>query len=136
MAVQDRNEVGLLLRELALQQLAEKMVIAVPLPPVVERHEEQVRALDLLELARRSLVLEHRVAEGAAHPVEHRGPAEEAQRTGPQARQVLRTEVVRQVAVVPAEARTPAARLLAVADGERAEAESRRPALTLLAQLV
>src|SRR6266516_4670155 len=136
MAVKDRNEVGLLLRELSLQQLAEKMVIAVPLPPVVERDEEEVRAFDLLELVRRALVPQHRVAERPAHSVEHGGPAQEAQGAGPQARQVLRVEVVRQVAVVAAEARPPTARLLPVADRQCCQVESRRPALTLLDQLV
>src|SRR5439155_9922845 len=128
-AVEHLDEVRLLVRELALQQLTEKMVIAVPPAPVVEWDEEEVRALDLLELPCRAFVVEHRVAEWAAHSVEHGGPAQEAQRAGPQAVEVLRVEVVRQVAVVPAEARPPAARLLPVADRERGEVEGRRPAL-------
>jgi hypothetical protein len=35
--VQDRNKLGLVLDELASQQLAEQMVVPVPLAPPVER---------------------------------------------------------------------------------------------------
>src|SRR4051794_7653034 len=62
--------------------------------------------------------------------------AQEAQRAGPQTRQVLRLEVVRQVAVVSAEARRRMTRLLAVADREGGEVDRSRPPLALLDQLL
>ena len=52
--VQHRHQVGLLLVELTLQEVAEEMVVPVPAAVVVEPDEEQVRPLDLLELGRRA----------------------------------------------------------------------------------
>ena len=77
--VQGGNDLRLVLEELALQELPEKVVVAVPDATVVERDEKQVRALDPLELAVGAAVVEHRVAEVAAHLLEHRRPAEEPQ---------------------------------------------------------
>ena len=52
--VQHRHQVGLLLLELTLQEVAEEMVVPVPAAVAVELDEEQVRPLDLLELGRRA----------------------------------------------------------------------------------
>ena len=59
------------------EHVAEELVIAIPAARVIERDEEEIRALDRLEHARRVRALEHRVAEIAAHPVEHRGAGQE-----------------------------------------------------------
>ena len=80
--VQDGDELRLALGKLALEQVAEKVVVAVPLTLVVEWHQKQVRPFDLLELARRTLVVEYGVAERAAHSVEHRGSPQESKCTG------------------------------------------------------
>ena len=82
--MQRRNEVWLGLGELSLQQLAEQVVIPVPLAPVVERDQKEVRALDFLQLAARPFVLQHRVADRATHPLQDRGAPQEAQRPGTQ----------------------------------------------------
>src|SRR6185369_10033304 len=133
--VQDWNELGLVLGELALEQLPEEVVVAVRLATAVERNEEEVGALDLGELRARPLVVEHCVADRAGHPIEDRRAAEEAQRPRPEAIQVFSVEVVREVTVVSVQRRGPVAQLLAVSDRERREVERRRPALALLDQL-
>ena len=49
--VQDRNQVGLVLLELLLQEVAEEVVIPVPTAVTVEADEEQIRFLDGLATA-------------------------------------------------------------------------------------
>ena len=61
-AVQDRNQLRLVFDELAPEQFPEQVVIAVPLAATVERHEQQVPAFDLLELARRPTLVENGIA--------------------------------------------------------------------------
>ncbi len=61
------HHVRLGLLELGPQQLAEQMVVAIPLASPVEGHDEAVRARELLERACRPRRLEHGVAETAAH---------------------------------------------------------------------
>ena len=63
--------------QLVLQQLAEEVVVAVPLAAVVERHEEEVGALQLGQHARRAGRAGHRVAQGTREPAQHRGPQQE-----------------------------------------------------------
>jgi hypothetical protein len=66
--------------QLALQQLAEEAVIAVPLSPTIEWHDEQVVVLQLLEEIRRSPIAKDSVAQRAAHPVQYRGAGAAASR--------------------------------------------------------
>ena len=63
--------------QLRRQQVAEQLVIAEPLPPAVERHHQQVAALQPLEDVARSLSTGDRVAERTAHAVEDRRAGEE-----------------------------------------------------------
>ena len=58
--------------ELDAQELSEELMEAVPLAAVVERHHEEIRAGELVKPFRASFLLEHRVAEGAAHPSQDR----------------------------------------------------------------
>src|SRR5437867_390321 len=83
-AMQDRDELRLALGQLALQQLAKEVVVAVPDALSIQRNEEEVGVLDCLELVVGACVLEHGVAERATHPLEHRRPLKETQRAGPQ----------------------------------------------------
>ena len=101
----------------ATQEVSELVVVPVPLAPPIERDDEQVRPRDRLELARRSGGLEHRVAQRPAHPVEDRGPRQEADVARAQPREVLEVEVVGHESVVAANAaQRPALRFPSFSD--------------------
>ena len=136
--VEHRHQLRLALRELLQQQLAEEMVEAERAAVAVERDDEQVRLLERGELQRRAFPVEDGVAERAAHRLEHGAPAKERQPVGLEPREVLRAEVVGEVAVgagdrddVPR-----VARVALCARGERCQVEAGRPAFGVLHQLV
>ena len=135
--VQNRLEPGVVLGELAPQQVPEQVVIAVPDPLAVERDEEEIRTLDLLEFERRALVPEHGVAECAAHPVEHRRPPQEPERARAEAGDVLLPQIVREVPVrVAAFGRiAPAGSRRVLAQGEGREVQTSGPALAVTDEL-
>ena len=68
--------------QLRRQQVAEQLVIAEPLPPAVERHHQQIAALQPLQDVARSLSTGDRVAQRTAQAVEDRR-AGEKQDVGP-----------------------------------------------------
>ena len=95
--------------QLGAQQIAEQVVVPVPLAVAVERHEEQVRALERVEHRSADRCdAEHGVAERPAHPVEHRRPSEERDVGCREVRQELGTEVVGEQPVVAGERRAAA----------------------------
>ncbi len=104
-AIESRDELGLASLELGLEHLPEEMVVAKPAAPMVECDDEQVLVLQLLEHLRRVGALEHRVAERAAHAVEHRRAKQELELGRPDASELLGPQVVRDEAVVAAEGR-------------------------------
>ena len=73
-----RHQIRLGANQLRPQQLLEEVVVAVPLPMGVQRHQEQVGARQRLQLRRGAALLEDRVAERPGHPLEHGGPRQEA----------------------------------------------------------
>src|SRR6185295_5664045 len=72
-----RHYVGLSPDKLVSQELAEEMVIAIPLAPRVERYEEEIRALDPLEQLDRVGALRDGIAERPREPVENGCPEQE-----------------------------------------------------------
>ena len=113
------------------------MVVAVPLPVGVERHQEQVRARQRLEHLRRAACVEHRVAERARQPLQNSGPRQETELVPGQVREQLRLQVVGHEPVAPGErgrAVAPALRL-ARFERQRGEVETRGPALGVRGQL-
>jgi len=52
---------GLALVQLGTKQLLEQLVVAVPLPPAIERHEQQVGALQRLQEPARARSVHDRV---------------------------------------------------------------------------
>ena len=97
------TELGLLEASSREQEVAEEVVVAVPLAAASSGTRKRFDALERLELARRILRLENRVAERPAHPVEHRGAAEEREPLRAQPVQVLGVEVRREEPVVAAQ---------------------------------
>src|SRR5919202_4031562 len=75
--VQLAHELRLHPLELAPQQLAEQLVVAVPAAPPVQRNEEQVGLLDGLQLLRCSADSGHSITEAGAQPLQDRSAQEE-----------------------------------------------------------
>ena len=82
--VQLGHHVRLAPLELVPQQLAEQVVVAIPLAPPVEPHDEAVRALECVERLCRPRRLEHGVAEPAGHTLQHRRVLEKGRLGGRQ----------------------------------------------------
>ncbi len=93
-SVERRHQLGLRALELVPQQLAEQVVVAIPLAPPVERHHEAVRTRERLEHACRPRRLEHGVAKTAAHAIQHRGVLEELRLVRRQPVEKLEAEVL------------------------------------------
>ena len=115
--------------ELQLEQLAEEMVVAVPLAVRVERDEEAVAALQLPQPLGGVGAAEHRVAERCAEASEHRGLEQEAAGVPVERVEHLAGEVVGDVPVVAVERAHAGLRLGQPAQPQRGEVEPRRPAL-------
>ncbi len=86
--------------ETGAQQIGEQPVVAVPAALVVERHEEEVRPLDLLE---HGLAIGagpvSRVAQRSRQPVQHRRPQQEVANFRIEAREDLLGDEVQDEAV-------------------------------------
>ena len=121
--------------ELVPQQLAEQVVVAIPLASPVERHHEAVRTLERLERVCRARRLEHGVAEPAGHPVQHRGVLEEVRLGRRQPGQELEAEVVGHEPVVAGEARDARRAWRPGLQRQRREVQAGGPALRPLGQL-
>jgi hypothetical protein len=76
-SVQRLKLVGLLVREVSAQDIGEQMVIAVPLPSPVKRHDEQVQSFERLELELPVVSLRDRVTQRAAQALQYGGLQEE-----------------------------------------------------------
>ena len=87
-------EVRLAVLELLAQQLAEQVVVAIPLASPVEGHHEAVPPLERLERVCRPCRLHHGVAKPAAHAIEHRGVLEKLRLGRRQPGQQLEAEVL------------------------------------------
>ena len=117
------------------QQLAEQMVVAIPLAPAVEGHHKAVRTPERLERARGPRRLEHCVAQSGRHAVEDRGVREEPRLDRRQPRQELVTEVGRDKPVVAVELLGAARARPSGLERQRREVQAGRPALRPLGQL-
>ena len=117
-----------------MQQLAEQVVVAVPLAATVQRNHEQVASFELLEHPDRPFAAGHGVAERSAHPVEDRRAHEEADLRAREAAQQLGVEVFIDEAVVAAEAESRG--WGTGLDRERGQVEAGRPSLRTLHERV
>ena len=129
------TDVRLAALELVAQQLAEQVVVAIPLASPVERHDEAVRALERLERVCRPRRLEHGVAEAAAHAIQHRGVLEEPRLGRRQPGQELEAEVLGHEPVVAGEARGARRARRPGLHRQRREVQAGGPALRPLGQL-
>ena len=95
---------GLLAAQVRLQDVGEQVVVPVPVALVVQRHQEEVRALQPLEHRPAAAPLEDGVAQVAAEHVEDRCPFQEVADLVGLAGEHLVGEVVHDVAIGPGEA--------------------------------
>ena len=110
-------------REPGPQQVGEQVVVPPPAPDVVERDEEQVRPLDLLERRLAVGPAGDGVAQLPAQPIEDRGLQQERPKVVGLAIEHLLGEVVQHVAVAAGERRDELVDRGAFTEGQRRELE-------------
>ena len=133
--VQLGDEVRLGARELALQQVAQQVVVAEPVAAVVERDDEQVRPERLGEQGGAVRPAGDRGAQRRAHALEDRRAQQELpQRAGRVLDHLV--QVVADLAVVAGQRADERGAVAAAAEGERGELEPGGPALRPLLQPV
>ena len=120
--------------ELELQQLAEQMVIAIPLTARVQGDQEHVRADEICEHGGRVLAAEDRVAQLGREPGQHRRAQQELPFLRRERRQDLLGQVVRDVPGAAGERPHARVGILEVAKPQRRQVQPRRPSLRALQQ--
>ena len=123
------DDIGFALAQLDTKELLEQRVVAVPLAPAIEWHEQQVGALQRLQDSTRTCSVHDGVAKGTAHAFEHRRSGQEGHPATRDARQQLRAQVVGHQAVVPAEREPAGAASSSGLVSQRGEVQADRPPL-------
>ena len=123
--VQLGDDVGLDATKLAQQELSEQAVVAVPLPPPVERDQEQARRLEVAQPLLRVWFAEESITQRSTQLVEHRRAPQEPLVTRGELHQRLAVQVVGHVPIGSGDRQTLAA---AVASEQRREVQADRPA--------
>ena len=118
--------------ELAVEELAEQVVVAVAVAGAVERDDQQVVALQRLEHVLRPGPGEHGVAQRTGHPVEDRRAGQERHRLDRQAGEHLGADVVGEQPVVAAERHAGGQPLTPGVEGQRGQVQPDRPPLGAL----
>ena len=122
------DQLGLLVQQVGAQDVGEEMVVPVPDPPVVERDEEHVGAVETLESLLRARASGDGVAQPRGQPAQDRGVEQEVPVVLVLAVQDLADEVVDDEAVVAGEARDEVGDVVAALHRERGELQRRDPA--------
>jgi hypothetical protein len=120
--------------ELPPQEIAEQMVVAVPLAVIVDRHDEGVRPSEGLERRGRVGRAEHRIAQGRRHALEDRCPEQEALEMLGLALQHLLQQVVGGLGLIARQSSGPGAGIVTAAQRERRQHDRGGPPLRPLAQ--
>ena len=123
--VQLGDHVGFDAAELTEQELPEQAVVAVPLPPTVERDQERAGRLEVAQPLLRARLADDRIAQRSTQLIEHRRAPQEPLLIFGQLHQRLAVQVVGHVPIVSGD-RQP---LAAVARQQRSEVQADRPAL-------
>ena len=127
--VQDGYQVRLLAVQFRQQHVPEQVVAAVPVSPPVQRHQQQVRPLQLRQGRHRTARAEHRIAQRAAQAPQHRGPGQERAVPAGDPRQELRLQVLAHQPVVAAERHRRIRKGPALLEVERRQVQPGRPPL-------
>ena len=124
--VQLLDDIGFDAAQLTEQELAKQRVVAVPLAPTIERHQEQVRRLQAAQLLLGARVGEQRVAQRSTQLIEHRGAAQEPLHLR---RQVHHRLAVQVVGHIPILTRNRQPLTVTVSGDHRSQPQPDRPAL-------
>ena len=120
--------------ELRSEEVAEQVVVAVPLAAIVERDDERIRAREGLERIGRVVRAEHRIAQGWRHPVEDRRPEQERLEIVRLALQHLFQEVVGDLLLIAGQTGSPRGGIVTVSQRQRCQRDRGSPPLRPLAQ--
>ena len=115
--------------QLVLEELAEEVVVAIPLAAAVQGHQEEVRPLELGQGAPRVGRARHRVAQGPREPPQDRGAQQEQPALRGLVVEHLGGEVVHHQPVVAREGVDERRRVRPVAHRQACEIEAGGPAL-------
>ena len=115
--------------QLMEQEIPEEVVVAVPVPLVVQRDDERVRVLHLPQQVGRSARARDRVTELRAQPVEDGGGQQEVVDLGGLPVQDLRRQVVDDVAIVAGEGGDEVVGVVASPQREGGHVQAGRPPL-------
>ena len=104
-------------------------MVAVPLPPPVQRHQQQVGPGQLRQGRGGPGQLEHRLAQRPGHPLQHRGPGQEHPLPAGDPGQELRLHVLAHQPVIAAEGDRRARQRAALPQVKSRQVQPGRPAL-------
>ncbi|HVL06028.1 MAG TPA: hypothetical protein VM388_08570 [Acidimicrobiales bacterium] len=127
--VERPDVLGSLLRQPRSQHVTEEVVVAVPVPAVVERYEEQVRLLERLQHGLPAVLAGQRVAQCAGQSGEDRGLQQEIPDLLGLSLQDLSDQVVDDVAVVAGEPGDELGRVVATLHRQRRQLQGGDPPL-------
>src|SRR5215208_1746295 len=131
---QGRHQIGLSALELVEQQLTEQMVVAIPLPLLVQGNHEQVGAGELAQEHSRILPACHRVAERTRHRPQDRGLEQKLPHFLSEASQNLLSQQTDDVAVGAPEGLDEGVLVILALQGEGGQVDTCRPPFGTLQQ--
>ena len=132
--MQQRHLFRLFAEQARPQHVGEEVVVAVPLPPVVQGDDEEVGALQCREHAAPVVAAGDGVTQRPGEPVENRRVQQEAANRIGLVLQHLLDQVVDDVPVVPGEPGDEAGDVVAALERERSELKRGNPPLRSLLQ--
>ena len=134
--MQRTDELGLTTLQLGPQQVAEQVMVPIPLAVPVECDEQKVRVRERFQDCIRARAVEHRIAEPPAHSIEHGCSRQERDLGVREAREQLGTQILRHQPVVAGERNAGVLSRAAGLQRERREVQPDRPSFGAVEQLV
>ncbi len=131
--VQRWHDLGLLDLDLVAKHGREQRVVAVRIA-ALERDEEQVGPLQLLQHRGGALRVEDRVAEGSGEAFEYRGAEKEPTLLGRKGLEHVVSEIVEDASAVSGEGGNERGRVVVLEDEDQRQVERRHPALGAVVQ--
>src|SRR5512141_194599 len=116
-------------REARTQEVGEQVVVAVPAPFVIERHEEDIRLLKALEHPLTVTSAGEAIAQGAGQALEHRRLHQEVARVRIEAREYLIGDVVEDVTMARGEGFDEVGNVRPARERQAGELKDSRPPL-------
>ena len=120
--------------ELRTEEIAEQMVVAIPLAVIVERDDEGIGTREVLKRSSRVVYAEHCIAQGRRHVIEDRRPEQETLEMVRLAVQHLFHEVVGDLLLIAGQTGSPHGGIVTAAQRQRGQRNRGGPALRPLAQ--